>query len=225
MNHSIIINGEDVGLPNGVLGSHYKSSLLLPHFKHKPRRRKLKHLVLHETAGNTARGCMRTLVKKGYGVHLILDRKGVVTCHGDLATEVMIHANQLNKTSIGIEVVNPYAPKIAAYDFDSIPAEWWCWCPDKKDRQYVLPTDAQLDTLYILIPWLCEKLGIPYVFPTWYLNPRCRKRKRPSPGVVAHRDFAKHADGRYLLEWLMLGHRGSLTKTNSFHSLFTKEQS
>ena len=126
----------------------------------------------------------------------------------------MVHANQLNDTALGIEVVNPYAPKIAAgMPFETIPAEWWTWCPDKEDRRYVLPSRKQLKALRILVPFLCKELGIPYVFPTADLNKKKRKvdkvkvgwRKKmiPGPGVVAHRDFASHADGRYLLEYLI----------------------
>lgn len=230
----ILINDYEIELPEGVKGEHYLNDDALPHFKSKPRRKTLKHFVLHETAGNSATGCMRTLKKKGYGVQLILDRSGFITCHGDLATEVMIHANQLNKTSAGIEVVNPYAPKLAAYPVDTIPAEWWCWCPDKKDRRYVLPTSAQIDTLQILVPWLCEQLKIPYVFPTWFLNRKHRKLKRPAAGVVAHRDFAKHADGRYLLQWLMtmytrqnqlLDAADGISIVKDFSDFFTREQS
>ena len=86
--------------------------------------------------------------------------------------------------------------------------------PDKKDRRYVLPSDKQLKVLLILIPWVCKQLNIPYVFPTAYLNRKQRKikgwkkppfgwRAKPKSGVVAHQDWAKHADGRYLLEMLM----------------------
>ena len=180
-----------------------------PLFKSKPRKKELTHFVLHETAGRTAQGCKSTLLKKGYGVHLILARSGIVSCHGDLKSDIMTHANQLNGTSIGIEVVNPYAPMIAQQmPVKSIPAQWWTWCPDKNDRRYILPSDQQLKALELLVPFLCEKLDIPYEFPTIGLNARNRKvknwrfRGKPAPGVVAHRDFSKHADGRYLLEHL-----------------------
>jgi len=183
-----------------------------PKFKAKGRTKHLKHFVLHENAGRSAKNCKNTIIRKGYGVHLILARDGKISQHGDLAIEVMIHANQLNKTSIGIEVINPYAPMLAkGMNYDTIPAEWWTWCPDKKDRNYVLPTKKQLETLKILVPFLCKELNIPYEFPTSNLNRKQRKVKRtgwrkqriPGPGVVAHRDFAKHSDGRYLLETLI----------------------
>lgn len=207
---SVIIDGVEVKLPSGLECTNYTDRFLECRFKTKKRKKPLKHIVLHETAGNTAKGCKRTLLKKGYGIHFVLDRNGKLSNHADLATETVVHANQLNKTSIGIEVVNPYAPKTAKYTVKTIPAKWWTWLKDKKDKRYVLPTDAQLETLTVLLPWLCEQLNIPYAFPTWYLNRRQKKikfwrlRAKPEAGIVAHRDFHKHADGRYLLEYVML---------------------
>jgi hypothetical protein len=206
-----IIDAEFIEPPEGVIVKNFVFDGE-PQFKCKPRKKRLDHFVLHETAGRTAKGCKKTLLKKGYGVHLILDRDGTISCHGDLATDVMIHANQLNKTSVGIEVINPYAPSIArGMDYETIPARWWTWCNPKEDRRYVLPTKAQLETLLKIVPFLCKRLEIPYVFPTIGLNAKQRKikgwmippRAKPGPGVVAHRDFASHSDGRYLLGYLI----------------------
>jgi len=181
-----------------------------PLFKARARKKRLEHIVLHETAGRTAIGCKRTLLRRGYGVHLIIDRDGTISQHGDLRDDVMVHANQCNPTSIGIEIVNPYAPSIArGMDVDTMGAQWWTWCPDPRDRRYVLPTPAQLGVLEKIVPWLCKTLQIPLEFPTRALGPAKRKikgwrlKKRPAPGIVAHRDFATHADGRYPLEWLI----------------------
>jgi hypothetical protein len=97
-------------------------------------------------------------------------------------------------------------------EFETIPAEWWTWVKDG-DRRYVMPTQEQLDALVILVPWLCKRLDIPLEFPTIGLNRKKRKirgwkkfpagwRAKPKPGVVAHRDFASHADGRLPLEYI-----------------------
>jgi hypothetical protein len=215
---SFVIDGKLVEAPEDLVVTNFIQDGE-PHFKNRKRKRKLKHFVLHETCGRTASGCKRTLKRKGYGVQLILARDGTVSCHGDLVRDQMIHANQLNKTSIGIEIVNPYAPKFAkGMAVEIIKAEWWTWCPNK-DRRYVLPTREQLKALEILVPWLCKKLGIPLEFPTSHLGPKKRKikgwrkppkgmktgiwRAKPKPGVVAHRDFASHADGVYPLHYLM----------------------
>jgi len=99
-----------------------------PHFWATRRISPLRHCVLHETAGRSAASAKRTLKDhpKHYGVHLILDRDGSLSQHADLASEVCVHANQLNATSVGIEIVNPYAPSLAYVDpIETIPARWW----------------------------------------------------------------------------------------------------
>ncbi len=209
-----VINGAVVAPPDGIEVKNFLSDNEVQ-FKSKPRTSPLQHFVLHETAGKSAIGCKTSLITNGYGVHLILDRNGLVTCHGDLATVTMVHASQLNGTSIGIEVVNPYAPSIAGgLVYDTIPATWWTWCPDKANKKYVLPTAAQLKALTILVPWLCERLGIPYEFPTKDLSAKKPKitgwkkpplgwYAKPGPGVVAHSDFSSHSDARYILEHLI----------------------
>lgn len=227
----VVIDGESVEIPkefveNGVTVSNFLDDDE-PRFDKKPRVKKLKHFVLHETCGNTAIGCKKTLLRKGYGVQLILARNGHLSCHGDLVNDVMVHANQLNKTSIGIEVVNPYNPVYATGKYDVIPAEWWTWVPSintpgvrkllkikgwkKVPVEYVVPTDEQMNTIKFVVPWLCRELGIPYEFSTAYLNKKQRKikgwnrkpRAKPDAGVVCHQDHASHADGRYILEKLI----------------------
>ena len=119
---------------------------------------------------------------------------------------------------------NPYAPKLARLPYQSIPAQWWTWCPDKRDRRYVLPTPAQMKTLVLVVPWLCGELGIPYEFSTEYLSRKQRKikgwkippRAKPGPGIVAHRDFASHADGRYLLEHLIIQKQFETSEFDSY---------
>jgi len=168
--------------------------------------------VIHENAGVSASRCKDTLDKKGLGIHLILARNGKFSCHADLINDVCWHGNQLNPTSIGIEVINPYYPKIGrvvSYPVDIIPSKWWTHILGN-NKGYVLPTTEQIEALKIVIPWLCSELNIPYAFPTWYLNKtqhrikRWMLRAKPEPGIVAHRDYWSHSDGRYLLERLIL---------------------
>ena len=214
----IVVDGARVQIPETLVDAGFSASNYLddgePHFRRRDRIRPISHLVLHETAGSTADGCKRTLIAKKHGVQLILAPSGDISCHGDLAKDVMIHANQLNKTSIGIEVVNPYSPKYAKPPWgpeDEIPAQWWTWVPKGAPRKYLKPTAEQMVVSRILVPWLCDVLSIPYVFPTADLGPGNRKikgwnskpRAVPAPGVVAHRDFHSHADGRYMLEDLI----------------------
>lgn len=227
----VIIGGDRVELPDEFVDAGLTASNYIdddePRFKHKLRTKKLGHFVLHETCGNSAKGCKRTLLRKGYGVQLILSEDGHLSCHGDLWLDVMAHANQLNKTSIGIEVVNPYSPvyDVGRVKRDTIPADWWTWVPAKKHvrrllekkgwhkvpRKYCLPTEAQMEAIRLIVPWLCLELDIPYEFPTEYLSRKQRKIKgwnvkpkaRPGAGVVEHRSFSNHSDGRYILERLI----------------------
>ena len=232
LSNCFIVAGKRVMLSKELLDSGITASNYVddgePHFDHKIRTQKLQHFVLHETCGNTAKGCKNTLLRKEYGVQLILDPKGHLSCHGDLATETMYHANQLNKTSIGMEVVNPYSPLYARPPFTNVfPREWWTWVPSAKNedvreilkrkgltkvpKEYVTPTDAQMNAVRLIVPWICNIVGVPYRFPTKGLSKKKRKidswnvkpKGRPGPGVVAHRDFASHSDGRYILEDLI----------------------
>jgi len=238
--NAIIVDGERVELPSEFLAAGMTASNYLeddePHFKHGERVGELIHFVLHETCGNTAQGCKNTLKKKGYGVQLILAPSGHLSCHGDLVRDRMVHANQLNDTSFGIEIVNPYNPIFVndkAIWYNTLKRLWWTWVPALKTRKginkgiqsllkrrglkavpkrYVTPTPPQMAAIRLLVPWLCELTSVPYRFPTKGLNKKKRKidgltmkpRGRPGPGVVAHRDFASHADGRYILEDLLV---------------------
>ena len=188
------------------------------------------HETAGNEAENTKRTLARR--GKKHGIHLIVNHNGVVSCHGDLWDDVFWHGNQLNLESIGIEFVNPYNPLMISGKhlengiFDkAIPAPWWCWVPRNNDvaikiqlekrgleevpKFYVLPTYEQLEVLMKLIPVLCRELNVPMDFPTFDLSrkkpriKRWKQRAKPAPGIVAHRDFASHADGRYLLEYFM----------------------
>ena len=185
------------------------------HLSNGKRTKPLSTFVIHETAGNTARGCKSTLINKRLGVHLILDKDGTISNHADLATEVCYHAGQANGISIGMEIVNAYRPEsVRGPHGPVIPAEWWTWVPKGATREYVCPIDVQMRVALALIPWLCNQLGILVVFSTRDL---CKKKPRitgwkkpplgwsakPGPGIVAHQDFSKHADGRFILESLM----------------------
>jgi hypothetical protein len=213
--NTFIINNNRIKAPEGIILNNYldEEEPRFKSYKVDIIKKPLKWIVLHETSGNTASRCKETLLNKGLGVQLILERNGILSQHGDLFLDRMYHASILNNQSIGIEVVNPYAPSLMGknlYRRNTIPAEWWTWCPDKLDRRYVLPTQEQLKTLEKLIPFLCVELSIPYIFPTIGLNKTQRKvnpsgflrRLIPESGIVAHQDFASHADGRYLVEYL-----------------------
>lgn len=213
----LILYGIDIGQPEGVKIRTYKEDGL-PSFKKRGKIKKHLHIVQHENAGSTSVFKVRNwLIKKGYGYHIIIDRGGHVHQHNDLQDKLW-HAGQCNGTGIGVCLINPYYPKnlSAELEADFHPvkrffisaASWWTHCSPRKDRRYVLPTEAQLTTLEKLTPFLTEQLGVPLDFPTIELRRGKRKitgwrlRKRPAPGIVAHRDFSGHADGRFAVEYL-----------------------
>jgi len=217
--NNLIVRGERLPLPRIVLEAggtarNWKDDGE-PHLANAERLKLLTTFVLHETAGNSATGCADTIRRRKLGIHLVLGKDGVIHNHADLATEVCWHAGQVNKVSVGLEVVNPYRPELAREPHGIIvSAPWWCWVPKGAKRLYVTPLPIQLAVTVVLVPWLCDHLGIPVVFPTRDLGapqPRIRGWRKPplgwsakpGPGIVAHRDFAGHADGRYLLDHLM----------------------
>lgn len=222
----IVVNGERVRLPNEMIEAGYVATNYLddgePRFSHRKRKSALRHFVLHETCGSTASGCKNTLKSKGYGVQLIMDPWGRISCHGDLVMDQMVHANQLNKSSFGCEMVNPYSPLYVRKSDEGLwskrlPKQWWTWVPsmkservkrtlkrkgwDRVPREYVCLTDDQVESMKMFAPWVVGQISLfPYNFPT---NGLRRDVKLPGPGVVAHQDFASHADGRYMLEILI----------------------
>jgi hypothetical protein len=217
--NNLIIQGEKVPLPQAVLDAGGRAVNYIedgePHLSNGPRKQLLTTFVLHETAGNSATGCKDTLRKKGLGIHLILGKDGLISNHADLMTEICWHASQCNPVSVGMEVVNPYRPELASDPHGPIiAAPWWCWVPKGEKRLYCCPTDVQMAVALALVPWLCGQIGVITRYPTRDLDRKKQQitgwRKpplgwsaKPGPGIVAHRDFASHADGRYLLERLM----------------------
>jgi hypothetical protein len=213
--NAIVVDGEQTALPSrlveaGLTATNFESDDV-HRFEARSRSAEVEHLVLHESVTRDVASTVRVLNRKGYGVHLMVAPDGHITCHNDLVADQPIHANQLNSSSIGLEVVNPYSPKWARPPFNRfIDAKWWTWVPDDAPRQYVLPTRAQQHALELLVPWVCSLVGsLPLSFPTTDLGWRQRKIEgwkdgaEPAPGVVAHRDFASHADGRWPLEELI----------------------
>jgi hypothetical protein len=210
-----IINGTEVDVPfSGFQFSNYSDDGE-PLLRHSTRDEAdlVDFAVLHETTGVTKERCIDTLDTRNLGVHFILDPEGNWSQHGDPVLHHMSHAGSLNDCSFGIEIVNPYTPanntKPEVFT-KSIPARWWTWTPGEK--RYVLPTDAQLNSLALVMPWLCGVVGVPYEFPTAMLSPKfprfnAEDLKRSYHGVVSHRDFnPKRADGKFPLDHLEARH-------------------
>lgn len=227
VSNCLIIDGKSIALSQelidlGITASNYWDDDE-KRFDQYRKRSEVTHFVIHESVTMSASQTNRVLdikrkrsAAKGqnrgkgydYGIHLNLCPDGHITCHADLVRHRLVQANQLNDDSIGIEVVNPYNPKFAKPPFtETIDAPWWCWKPRNGKKVYTLPTPAQMRAIWPLCKFLCDVIPtLPLAFPTQHLGRRntrienWRNGAKPGPGIVAHRDFASHADGRYLLE-------------------------
>jgi len=227
VSNCLMIGGESVKLPDSMLKLGITASNYLDDGEHQftqyRKRERVSVFVLHESVTMSAAQTNRVLdskrkrsAKKGkkkgkgydYGIHLNLCPDGHISCHADLILHRLVHAGYLNATSFGIEVVNPYNPGYAGAPFTKvIPGPWWCWKPKNRKKEYTLPTPHQMRAIYPLVKFLADVIpGLPMEFPTANLGPRKRRidgwedGAKPGKGIVAHRDFASHADGRYLLE-------------------------
>ena len=217
--NTLVVHGSRLALAPAILAVGGTAANYLddeePHLAAGKRTKPLTTFIVHETGGNSEQGAENTMKMKGYGVHLLLDSDGSISNYADLATETCAHAGQANGISIGMEIVNEYRPEVMRDPHGPIiPAQWWTWVPKGARREYVCPTDVQMRVALSFIPWLCDHLGIPVVFPTALLNKKKDRitgwakfpkgwSAKPGPGIVAHRDFAGHSDGRYILEALM----------------------
>ena len=225
--HRVVVDGASIDIPPETVAAGLRVSNHVDDGEHAfepyPRRESPRHFVIHESVTRTAAGVVRVLEGKKarsarngrnggrgyrYGVHFVLAPDGHVSQHADLRTTWLVHANQLNRSSIGCEIVNPYSARRLLPPFTAtIPRRWWTWVPRGAPALYTLPTDAQLRSLRALISFVTSVLPeIPLVFPTATLNHRrtridgWRDGAMPGHGIVAHRDFSSHADGRYPLE-------------------------
>lgn len=228
VSNCVIINGKSIPLPNsmvqmGMTASNYQDDGDHQFTQYRKRTR-VTAFVLHESVTMSVPQTNRILDKKrersarkgqnngkgyDYGIHLNLAPDGHISCHADLVLHHLVHAGYMNASSFGIEVVNPYNPAFGGAPFNKvIDGPWWCWNPKKGDKVYTLPTPAQMRVIFPLVKFLTEAIDtLPLEFPTAGLNSRNRRIEgwkdgaKTKPGIVAHRDFASHADGRYMLEY------------------------
>jgi len=227
VSNCIIINGESVPISQemidlGITASNYMDDGE-KQFTQYRKRKTASVFVIHESVTTSAAATNRILDAKrnrsanqgknkgkgwDYGIHLNMCPDGHIICHADLVQHRLVHANHMNDESIGIEVVNPYNPAFGGAPFTRIiKGPWWCWRPKNREKLYTLPTPEQMRAIYPLVRFLTSEIPtLPLAFPTKDLGPRntriegWRDGKKVGAGIVAHRDFASHADGRYLLE-------------------------
>ena len=180
-------------------------------FAAKGRRARVTELVVHETVTRGVESTLGVLKKRGLSVHLVLGPDGQRTQHGDLATDVLWHAGPVhNGPSFGVEVVNPYYPRLLR---KGLPWERSIDAPWAHEGQYVLPTPAQAEAIAGLVRWATSVpapgIEVPRRWPglrggSLQLGPLA-EAQRSLPGVLAHHYFG-HADGAWLVlyAWLRL---------------------
>ncbi len=180
-------------------------------FASKGKRTRATEIVIHETVTRSVDSTIAVLKKRGLSVHLVLGPDGELTQHGDLADDVLWHAGPAhNGPSFGVEVVNPYYPRLLR---KGLPWERSIKAPWAHEGLYVLPTRAQAEAVASLVRWATSApapgLEVPRRWPgllasSFQLGPLAEASKA-LPGVLAHHYFG-HADGAWLVlyAWLRL---------------------
>lgn len=142
-------------------------------------------IVIHESVTLTRVACEAVLRRRGLGVHAIIDERGQAWLYNDASMVALAHAGKLNSRSIGVELINPYYPDVAAGD------PLWRDRPVHRERwahkgRYVVPSPKALECLWQTVAQLCAQHKIP-----------CRVVTTPEPGILAHAHspFDTHADG------------------------------
>lgn len=171
------------------------------HFSSPPRA-----LIIHETVTRSRDDTVAVLRRRELSVHFIIDPDGYCTQHVPLDS-IAWHCGSHNGAAIGVEVVTPYYPSIARVGDPwerSIAAPW------ADGGRYLLPTEAQAETVAELARMLIAEHGIPSVWPAVSsgvaaLEPVATCRA-PVPGIYAHHHVGGHADGAWLTlyAWLRL---------------------
>lgn len=166
-------------------------------------------VVVHETVTQSAQATVAVLRQRGLGVHLIVGYDGTVYQHADLFDDETWHASEHNPMSVGIEVVNPfekqYLPHLNPPWENSIEVPW------VGSNPYIVPTPEQSESVCRLLDWLVSSSGLS--IPRRWVGiegTKLRMGRLPEsglgPGLYAHRYFADHQDGSWLLlyAWLRL---------------------
>jgi len=206
----LILDGRSIGMPEGegIRVTNFNSRDV-PLVKSRGIIQDYRWLVSHENAGTAnVHKFLKRAKNMRYIYHLVVDIAGFIYQLADLRDKLW-HGGRLNPNAIGVVFLNGYYPNLSYPGQDIIKPEWWTHCPKGRTKGYADLSYAQLRTAERLFPFLANFFGIPYEFPTRHLNagqPRIklwRLRAKPEPGIVAHRDYSKHADGRRVVEHLI----------------------
>lgn len=211
----IIIDEGEVEAPEGLLVRNFRDPSV--HRFHNATRTPpiANAIILHETVTTSWESTVNVLKQRGLGVHFIVDSDGKVYQHADAYTDIMWHGTLFNRTSVGIEVVNPYEPRFlpkggSAWGDAIIDAPWAAG----DARKYVVPTPSQAEAASKLVDFLSSARANPIAVPQHWPGfqgssrlsfGRIKADASPNPGIHAHMYFG-HGDGAWLVlySWLRL---------------------
>jgi hypothetical protein len=187
-------------------------------FAPRPRTGRVTELVVHESVTRSAADTVAVLQKRKLSTHLIVDPYGRISQHGDLGTDLLFHAANHNDASVGVEVVNPYYPRLRK------PGDPWSrfiQAPWADEGVYVLPTPAQAEALAQLVAFVTSTRSLNV--PRRWIGLEGRRYRlgpvpgaaTPSEGVLAHHAFG-HADGAWLVLYSVLRLEARLTPERAY---------
>jgi hypothetical protein len=157
----------------------------------RPRKRKVKQLVLHDTVTRSAKSTHAVLEKRKYSTHYLIDEDGAIYQCLDPETERGIHASRWNETSIGIDLVSMVAFKHLkkGLDGDRFDRKRRVkYAPKGRQKTVVDYTAAQKSSLSFLAAHLCERFDLPFRVPAgpWDYGDRMDGLTPKYQGIVAH---------------------------------------
>jgi hypothetical protein len=177
-------------------------------------------IIVHETVTRDVATTLRVLRRRKLGVHFLVAPDGEALQLADPLTTRLEHAAPHNARSIGIEIVNPYEPRLLRRGLPwsrTIRARW------AHGGSYVLPTAAQAEACTQLLAGLCDvdapRLEVPRLWRG--LNGdvlamgRVAGARRPAAGIYAHTYF-HHADGAWPVLYAALRLRQGLSPREAF---------
>lgn len=181
----------------------------------------INQIVLHESVTNTREACITVLANRSLSIHFSVDRDGSVEQHLPVE-KAGAHAEGFgkpslhNECSISVEIINRYYGEYAKPDQEVISTVW------AHKSKYIVPTQPQCESVWVLVQNLCSDYQIPFVFPgvsrKLFVGPEQfnwgRITKHEVPGIMAHHRWA-HADALFPEHYCVLRSRG-LNPTDAF---------
>jgi hypothetical protein len=206
-----IVRGQEIPGPSGVEIQNFRMGGVVSLRNQARTVKDVTEVVIHETVTQSWQATVAVLQERGLGVHMIVSYDGTVYQHADLASDETWHASEHNPMSVGIETVNPfekqYLPKLNPPWSNTLDVPW------VGDNPYIVATPAQSESVCQVIDWLSSPASTLSIPKNWiglqggksmFMNRM--KISEQGPGIYAHRYFADHQDGPWLVlyAWLRL---------------------